>query len=69
MSALCLLLLKIFLEIFAAVIEFAVETCPPLFIFLLAACLFISNGYLSKLGGILLMIMGLILLMIMGFVA
>lgn len=60
MSALCLLLLKIFLEIFEAVIEFGAENCPPLLIFIVAAFLFMYNGCLPTLGAILLVIIGII---------
>lgn len=41
-----------------------VEACPPLIIFLLAACLFMNDGCLSNLGGIFLTIIGIIVLIV-----
>ena len=41
-----------------------IDVCPPLLIFLIAACLFTSNGCLSKIGGILLIPIGIVALVV-----
>jgi|GEM_PF-6979962 len=64
MKELLLLPLSIIGEIFEGILGAGVDACPPLLIFLLAVCLFISDGCLSKLGGILLVIIGIIALIV-----
>lgn len=45
-----------------------IDACPPLIIFLFAACLFMNDGCLSNLGGILLMLIGFVVLIVWLFI-
>ena len=45
---------------FGEILEAGVDACPPLMIFLLAACLLMDRGCLSNLVGVLLIIVGII---------
>ena len=51
-------------EIFGAILEAGTDACPPLMIFLLAACLLMDRGCLSNLAGVLLIIIGIVVFIV-----
>ncbi|MBE8954914.1 MAG: hypothetical protein SR2Q5_04480 [Quinella sp. 2Q5] len=55
---------EILAKILESIVEAGVDACPPLLIFLFVACMFISDGCLPKIGGILLIPIGIIALIV-----
>ena len=53
-------LIEIVVEIIESIVEAGIDICPPLLIFLFMACLFMTDGCLPKIGGILLIPIGII---------
>ena len=56
--------LEIIFEIVESILEVGVEACPPLLLFILGACLFFGDGCLPKLGGVLLVVIGILAIIV-----
>ena len=67
MKEIVLLPLEFIMEIFEEILETGIDACPPLLIFLFVTCFLMSDGCLPKIGGILLIPIGIIALVIWFF--